>query len=83
MGDVLAGEEGTAQLKLTNTVSFALQYVALPRRAAPSVTVVQVRHSRAKHRQRQRHWHSALRRHPSGRCRAAVFLQGHTSQLQA
>ena len=26
MGDILAGEEGTAQLKLTNTVSFALQY---------------------------------------------------------
>lgn len=26
MGDVLVGEEGTAQLKLTNTVSFALQY---------------------------------------------------------
>jgi hypothetical protein len=28
MGDVLAGEEGSAQLKLTNTVSFALQCVA-------------------------------------------------------
>ena len=26
MGDVLAGEEGVSQLKLTNTVSFALQY---------------------------------------------------------
>ncbi len=26
MGDILAGEEGSAQLKLTNTVSFALQY---------------------------------------------------------
>ncbi len=26
MGDVLAGEEGTTQLKITNTVSFALQY---------------------------------------------------------
>ena len=29
MGDVLAGEEGASQLKLTNTVSFALQYAVV------------------------------------------------------
>ncbi len=29
MGDVLAGEEGVSQLKLTNTVSFALQYAVV------------------------------------------------------
>jgi hypothetical protein len=29
MGDVLVGEEGSSQLKLTNTVSFALQYAVV------------------------------------------------------